>query len=360
MQGDGKATTLLLLLLPAASFLQHCSSIASRDMAERRENLAPREAGIQQHQGTPTPPISSDESTWIVSVWRTGTCSSTQNSNVRRTTSPRKSPGTPNQPPSTRPANQQPWALSSILNDPVTDYSAHHQQRDAAQLDSPTSSVQSGASITNAIYGSHSASALDGQPQSVQYSTPTDGLPQLRPKPGAQYAPTLHAAVPTSQSTTRDLTMAGIPISSSGGQNVYQMMTLETTSGPVQLPVDVQAASRVADEKKKRNAGASARFRQRRKEKEKEASTTIAKLEQQVRELSEEAAFYRRERDIFKKVLSTIPGCERHLQRLLRHDSGDFQEHVPESEKFVHPPPPLQHQSPAHQSPGFSAFRPPA
>ncbi|KXL46012.1 MAG: hypothetical protein FE78DRAFT_378362 [Acidomyces sp. 'richmondensis'] len=57
----------------------------------------------------------------------------------------------------------------------------------------------------------------------------------------------------------------GIPISSSGGQNVYQMMTLETTSGTVQLPVDVQAASRVADEKRRRNAGASARFRQRRR-----------------------------------------------------------------------------------------------
>ena len=89
----------------------------------------------------------------------------------------------------------------------------------------------------------------------------------------------------------------GIPISSSGGQNVYQMMTLETTSGTVQVPVDVQAASRVADEKRRRNAGASARFRQRRKEKEKEAGSTISRLEQQVKELGEDADFYRRERD---------------------------------------------------------------
>jgi len=107
----------------------------------------------------------------------------------------------------------------------------------------------------------------------------------------------------------------GIPISSSGGQNVYQMMTLETTSGTVQLPVDVQAASRVADEKRRRNAGASARFRQRRKEKEREASVTIGRLEQQVKELGEDAEFYKRERDYLAGVLLSIPHGERHFPR---------------------------------------------
>ncbi|KYG45882.1 hypothetical protein M433DRAFT_143510 [Acidomyces richmondensis BFW] len=109
----------------------------------------------------------------------------------------------------------------------------------------------------------------------------------------------------------------GIPISSSGGQNVYQMMTLETTSGTVQLPVDVQAASRVADEKRRRNAGASARFRQRRKEKEREASVTISRLEQQVKELSEDAEFYKRERDYLAGVLLSLPHGERHFPRPL-------------------------------------------
>ncbi|KAK3674811.1 hypothetical protein LTR78_005155 [Recurvomyces mirabilis] len=110
----------------------------------------------------------------------------------------------------------------------------------------------------------------------------------------------------------------GIPISSSsGGQNTYQMMTLETTSGTVQLPVDVQAASRVADEKRRRNAGASARFRQRRKEKEKEASVTIGRLEQQVKELGEDADFYRRERDYLSGMLSQAPGGDRHFPRPL-------------------------------------------
>ena len=107
----------------------------------------------------------------------------------------------------------------------------------------------------------------------------------------------------------------GVPISSSAGQNVYQMMTLETTSGTVSLPVDVQAASRVADEKRRRNAGASARFRQRRKEKEKEASTTISRLEQQLKELGEDMEFYKRERDYMAGVILQVPGGDRHFPR---------------------------------------------
>lgn len=107
----------------------------------------------------------------------------------------------------------------------------------------------------------------------------------------------------------------GVPVTSSSGQNVYQMMTLETSSGTVQLPVDVQAASRVADEKRRRNAGASARFRQRRKEKEKEASTAISRLEQQLKDFSEDADFYKRERDYFAGVVLQVPGGDRHFPR---------------------------------------------
>ncbi|KAL9096001.1 MAG: hypothetical protein Q9163_006466, partial [Psora crenata] len=83
----------------------------------------------------------------------------------------------------------------------------------------------------------------------------------------------------------------------------YQMMTLETEQGPIQVPVDVQAASKVADEKRKRNATASHRFRQRRKEKEQETSNNIAKLEAQVREITEEKEHYQRERDFFQDVV---------------------------------------------------------
>lgn len=105
----------------------------------------------------------------------------------------------------------------------------------------------------------------------------------------------------------------GIPSSSIGGQNTYQMMTLKTTEGDVRFPVDVQAASRVADEKRRRNAGASARFRERRKKKEMEATATIAKLEQQMKDASEDADFYRQERDVLAAILRGMPGGERHL-----------------------------------------------
>ena len=74
------------------------------------------------------------------------------------------------------------------------------------------------------------------------------------------------------------------------GQSSIQIMTIKSQQGHhVQIPVDVQAASKVADEKRKRNAGASARFRARRKEKEREASMSIARLEQQLRDALEDA-----------------------------------------------------------------------
>ena len=84
----------------------------------------------------------------------------------------------------------------------------------------------------------------------------------------------------------------------------YQLMTLETESGPIQVPVDVQAASKVADEKRKRNATASHRFRQRRKEKEQETSNNISKLEAQARELAEERDFYQSEKDFFQDLVA--------------------------------------------------------
>lgn len=100
------------------------------------------------------------------------------------------------------------------------------------------------------------------------------------------------------------------------GQSSIQIMTIKSQQGHhVQIPVDVQAASKVADEKRKRNAGASARFRARRKEKEREASMSIARLEQQLRDALEDRDFYRGERDYFQHVVYQQPGAERHYQR---------------------------------------------
>ena len=87
-----------------------------------------------------------------------------------------------------------------------------------------------------------------------------------------------------------------------------QMLTLNTGDGPIEVPLDVQAASKMADDRRKRNAGASARFRQRRKEKEREASQTIARLEQRIRDVAEERDHYRQERDHFQRLVLATPG----------------------------------------------------
>ncbi|KAF9699236.1 hypothetical protein EKO04_003201 [Ascochyta lentis] len=100
------------------------------------------------------------------------------------------------------------------------------------------------------------------------------------------------------------------------GQSSIQIMTIKSQQGHnVQIPVDVQAASKVADEKRKRNAGASARFRARRKEKEREASMSISRLEQQVRDAIDRADFYRTERDFFRSIVYQQPGAELHCAR---------------------------------------------
>ena len=107
----------------------------------------------------------------------------------------------------------------------------------------------------------------------------------------------------------------GIPVSTSGSNSTYQMMTIETSSGIVQVPVDVQAASKVADEKRKRNAGASARFRERRKKKEVESTSTITKLENRAKDLAEDVEHYRRERDYLANVVLNGPDGQRHFPR---------------------------------------------
>ena len=128
-----------------------------------------------------------------------------------------------------------------------------------------------------------------------------------------------------------------MPTASTTAQSQYQMMTLETEQGPIQVPVDVQAASKVADEKRKRNATASHRFRQRRKEKERETSDNIAKLEAQIREMAEEKEHYQKERDYFQDVAMRhrIPIAPRPPSpRRRRHASlgGPMVSHYQESE----------------------------
>ncbi|KAH7073530.1 heterokaryon incompatibility protein-domain-containing protein [Paraphoma chrysanthemicola] len=109
-------------------------------------------------------------------------------------------------------------------------------------------------------------------------------------------------------------------------QSSIQIMTIKSQQGhDVQIPIDVAAASKIADEKRRRNAGASARFRARRQEKERQASTLIANLEQEIRDLREDVEFYRGQRDAMDKLLNTnshlsLPRIQSPRHR--RHFSG--------------------------------------
>ena len=97
------------------------------------------------------------------------------------------------------------------------------------------------------------------------------------------------------------------PVSSVKGQK-YQLMTFNTNQGLIQVPVDVQGASKVADEKRKRNATASHLLRQRRKEKDRETTNTITKLKHQLHEVAEERNFYRKEATYFQSVACSTSG----------------------------------------------------
>ena len=93
------------------------------------------------------------------------------------------------------------------------------------------------------------------------------------------------------------------PSSSSTAQSQHhQIMMLDTAQGAIQIPVDMQAASQAADEKRKRNATASHNFRQRRKLREQKARENIDRLEAKIREIAEERDYYRKERDYFQNV----------------------------------------------------------
>jgi len=121
------------------------------------------------------------------------------------------------------------------------------------------------------------------------------------------------------------------------GSNI-RTLPISTELVQMYMPVDVQAGSKGADEKRKRNAAASARFRERRKLRGKESTTNIQKLEQQSKELEnklkeaeQERDFYRLERDRFRDVLFRNPATrEVALQ-------------APPSPRLTRPPPvPLQ------------------
>jgi hypothetical protein len=174
-----------------------------------------------------------------------------------------------------------------------------------------------------------------GQPPNPQYySSPSYGAPFQQGEASPQTGPP----------GTEGPYMTSLPESlfrgSQRGQNPHlRLMPISNELGEMLIEVDVQAASKMADEKRARNAGASARFRERRKQKEKEASQNIEKLQSQLRDLERrlrdaehDRDFYRGERDRFREFCFRNPSTR------------EFASNVPPSPRIsrqaAFPPPP--------------------
>ncbi|KAL8991005.1 MAG: hypothetical protein Q9169_007972 [Polycauliona sp. 2 TL-2023] len=89
---------------------------------------------------------------------------------------------------------------------------------------------------------------------------------------------------------------------------IIQIITIDNDQGPIQLPIAIQAASKVANEKRKCNAAAVYRFRRLMRKKQLETSQKIDRLESQISYLTAEKDFYRQERDYFRSLVSRDSG----------------------------------------------------
>lgn len=193
-----------------------------------------------------------------------------------------------------------------------------------------------------------SMSAIDTRAPQTKSTSPT---PSLTPSHGSQTAATTRAphsqgAVPASYFPGQSLghvmqggpQVAEGPLTSernfpllAGAQTNTKLYSFTAEDGSqFMVPVDVQAASKVADEKRARNAGASARFRERRKAREKEADTAIKKLEQQARdlerrnkELEDQVNHYKEDRDRFRDIVYRTPGIS-HLATQVTPSPGNL------------------------------------
>ncbi|KAF8865882.1 hypothetical protein BDZ45DRAFT_377755 [Acephala macrosclerotiorum] len=183
----------------------------------------------------------------------------------------------------------------------------------SASSHAPSSSQTSPASF--AVHkGGPGAQASSSYYQGSSFaSSMQQGSGMQFPGPSVQPEGPYSAPAPQTQASSLQSSSTGSSRQTSASEPI-QVLTITTSQGSYQVPVDVHQASRLADEKRARNAGASARFRQRRKEKEREASTNIEKLQQQtrdlekkMRDLEQERDYYRQERDRYRDATSRHP-----------------------------------------------------
>ena len=207
-----------------------------------------------------------------------------------------------------------------------TEHIRRHSGGRSAQGRTPVlETVSPSVSASSQNLSSQTSPTSYGYPASTQPPVSGSYFPGSYGQQGSGGAPAVsegpYSATPT-QTAAPSFPTSSTAVSGGDGsrqssvtRDPMAMMTISTSQGLIHVPVDTHQASRLADEKRARNAGASARFRQRRKDKEREANTNIEKLQQQTRELQgrlreteTERDFYRGERDRFREAVSRTPG----------------------------------------------------
>jgi hypothetical protein len=123
--------------------------------------------------------------------------------------------------------------------------------------------------------------------------------------PPGGFSPSIRPAdLPPGGGTPLFRTVSCKPIVNPPPRHIIEISTMFAEK--IIVPVDTHQTSKLANEKRMRNAGASARFRQHRKEKEQDRDREIARLQEEKRELQTKLQDAQRERDFYRNQLRNI------------------------------------------------------
>lgn len=196
------------------------------------------------------------------------------------------------------------YPTERALSDPSTVAVPHSQFQSVVAPSSQRPGIGAVARLEQQYRGSADSSpTMSRSSRSQQELSPPMTMSQMAQGHGLPQA--IYAGQPGASSGNLSTHHVESAQSQSGMSNRthYQVMNLQTSTGVVQLPVDVGMASKIANDKRRRNAGASARFRSRRKQREQIAQERIHVLEQYTADCKHAVDFYKAERDYFRDVL---------------------------------------------------------
>jgi hypothetical protein len=200
-----------------------------------------------------------------------------------------------------------------------------HGFRGPSPLGPPPSTMAAAAtpprSLSQPVLGHLPPTAQDHPPPLPQIPRDSQGRPIFPGQapfpsgmPGRGFSPSMGPGRELPQSSLYQNLRTGTPKGVVGPPGQHMISINPDIGNPILVPVDMHQASRVADEKRMRNAGASARFRARKKEKEQERDREVSKLQDEKRELQvridqlqQDRDFYRDERNRLRDIVLRTP-----------------------------------------------------